>query len=146
MEQGCLGSNPALTVIGSVTGGKVLKPHIFFLFLSFFPIYWFICFPYVPTAYGGSQARGRIRATAARLHHSHSNARSKPRLWPTLSSRQCQILNPLSEARHQTHNPLDTLSGVRYYWAAMGTPLFSFSIIYLSGSWTSIHMTKWSPP
>ena len=28
-------------------------------------------------AYGSSQARGLIRATAASLHHSHSNARSK---------------------------------------------------------------------
>ena len=33
-------------------------------------------------AYGGSQARGRITATAASLHHSHSNARSKPCLRP----------------------------------------------------------------
>ena len=29
-----------------------------------------------PTAYEGSQARGQIGATAAGLHHSHSNARS----------------------------------------------------------------------
>ena len=29
-----------------------------------------------PAAYGGSQARGRIKAVAADLHHSHSNARS----------------------------------------------------------------------
>ena len=34
-------------------------------------------------AYGGSQARGRIGAVAAGLHHSHSNARSGPRLRPT---------------------------------------------------------------
>ena len=33
-----------------------------------------------PMAYGGSQARGLIRAIAASLHHSHSNTRSKPRL------------------------------------------------------------------
>ena len=33
-----------------------------------------------PTAYGGSQARGPIRAVAAGLHHSHSNARSEPGL------------------------------------------------------------------
>ena len=31
-----------------------------------------------PAAYGGSQARGRIRAVAAGLHHSHSNTRSEP--------------------------------------------------------------------
>ena len=34
-------------------------------------------------AYGGSQARGLIRAVSAGLHNSHSNARSKPHLQPT---------------------------------------------------------------
>ena len=29
-----------------------------------------------PTAYGNSQARGRIRAVAAGLHHNHNNAAS----------------------------------------------------------------------
>ena len=33
----------------------------------------FLLFRSVPMAYGGSQARGRIGATAASLHHSHSN-------------------------------------------------------------------------
>ena len=33
-----------------------------------------------PVAYGSSQVRGRIRATAAGLYHSHSNARSEPLL------------------------------------------------------------------
>ena len=42
--------------------------------------------------YGGSQARGRIRATDAGLHH---------------SSWQCLILNPLSEARDRTRIPID---------------------------------------
>ena len=36
-----------------------------------------------PMAYGGSQARGPIGATAPGLRQSHSNARSKPRLQPT---------------------------------------------------------------
>ena len=36
-----------------------------------------------PTAYGGNQARGLIRAVAAGLHYSHSNTGSKPRLRPT---------------------------------------------------------------
>ena len=35
------------------------------------------------TAYRGSQVRGWIRATAASLRHSQSNARSKPNLQPT---------------------------------------------------------------
>ena len=34
-------------------------------------------------ACGGSQARCPIRATAAGLHHSHSNAGSEPHLRPT---------------------------------------------------------------
>ena len=36
-----------------------------------------------PSAYGSSQARGSIRAAAANLHHSHSNARSKLHIRPT---------------------------------------------------------------
>ena len=34
-------------------------------------------------AYGGSQARGRIRAVAASLWPSHSNVGSEPYLQPT---------------------------------------------------------------
>ena len=49
-----------------------------------------------PAAYGGSQARGQIRATAAGLHHSHSNARSKPHLQPT--AQLMAVHNPLIEA------------------------------------------------
>ena len=44
-----------------------------------FNIYFFH-FRAAPAAYGSSQARGRIGATAASLHHSHSNARSEPYL------------------------------------------------------------------
>ena len=36
------------------------------------------------TAYGRSQVRGQIRAAAASLHHSHSNARSEWYLWTML--------------------------------------------------------------
>ena len=36
-----------------------------------------------PAAYGGSQARGPIRAVATGPSHSHSNAGSKLRLQPT---------------------------------------------------------------
>ena len=40
--------------------------------------------PYAaPAAYGGSQARGPIGATAAGLYHSHSHAGSEPHLRPT---------------------------------------------------------------
>ena len=42
-----------------------------------------VFFRATPTAHGDSQARGQIRAVAAGLHHSHSNARAEPCLWPT---------------------------------------------------------------
>ena len=43
----------------------------------------FCLFRAAPAAYGGSQSRGRIRATAAGQHHSHSNAGSELHLRPT---------------------------------------------------------------
>ena len=52
---------------------SVCRFFFFFLFFLFF-------FRVMPAAYGSSQARGRIGATAA--GHSHSNARSEFRLWP----------------------------------------------------------------
>ena len=42
--------------------------------------FWFWFFTAAPGAYGSSQARGRIGAAPASLHHSHSNTRSKPHL------------------------------------------------------------------
>ena len=52
--------------------------------LSIPPIlFFFWIFKAAPLAYGGSQARGRIRATAAGLHHNHSNRGSELRLRPT---------------------------------------------------------------
>ena len=53
----------------------VLTQHFFFFWLFFRATL---------AAYGGSQARGLIGATAASLCHSHSNARSELCLWPTL--------------------------------------------------------------
>ena len=52
-----------------------ILPNLIFLFLVF-------SFRAAPVAYGSSRVRGWIRATAAGLHHSHSNARSKPSLRP----------------------------------------------------------------
>ena len=57
-------------------------------------------------AYGGSQAGGRIRAIAAGLRQSHSNARSKTHLTFTPQLMEHQILSPLSEPRDQTRNPM----------------------------------------
>ena len=52
-----------------------VKTPIFYLFI-------FQPFRAAPAAYGGSQARGPIRATTASVHHSHSNAGSEPSLRP----------------------------------------------------------------
>ena len=51
------------------------------LMISFFFLSFFV--RAAPTAYGGSQARGRIGATAAGLYLSHSNAGSELHLQPT---------------------------------------------------------------
>ena len=73
------------------------------LFSYFYFILFFCYFRARPTAYGGSQARGPIGATAASLHNSHSNTGSKPplRLKPQLTvmtdpqpTEQGQGLNP----------------------------------------------------
>ena len=69
---------------------------------SFFPL----LFRAVPVAYGSSQARGRIGAAAAGLHH---------------SSLQCRILNPLSAARDRTHILMDTIE-IRFHCVTTGTP------------------------
>ena len=45
-----------------------------FVFFSFFSL-----FRAAPAAYGSSQAKGQIGASAASLHHSHSNAGSELR-------------------------------------------------------------------
>ena len=72
----------------------------FFVFLSFVvvAISWA-----APTAYGGSQARGQIGAVAASLHHSHSNARSEPRLRPT--PQLTATLDPSPTERGKGWNP-----------------------------------------
>ena len=46
-------------------------------------VFFFFFFRAMPVAYGNSQARGRIRATATGLHRSHSNSGSEPHLRPT---------------------------------------------------------------
>ena len=46
--------------------------------LSLSLFFFFCLFKAIPAAYGGSQARGLIRAAAAGLHHSHSNFKSEP--------------------------------------------------------------------
>ena len=79
----------------------------FFFFLVFLGLH-------LQQIYGHSQARGRIGAAAAGLCHSHSNARSSHVCDLNHSSRQCQILNPLSRARDRTCILVDT-SWISYH-------------------------------
>ena len=64
-------------------------PHtlrVLFVFISnflSFIIYLVLVFWATPMAYGNPQARGQIRAAAAKLHHSHSNTGSQPCLQST---------------------------------------------------------------
>ena len=56
-------------------GCRILGDFFFFFLL--------LLFRATLSAHGGSQARGRIRAVVAGLHHSHSKAESKLHLQPT---------------------------------------------------------------
>ena len=96
-------------------------PFFLFFFLSF------CYFMPSPMAYGGSQARGLIRATAAGLHQSHIKAGSERVCDLHRSSQQCQILNPQSKARDQTCN-LMVPSQIRFCCAMTGTPGSLFSV------------------
>ena len=78
--------DPAVSSLKAVKGFRLLvlpynkKKQKIILFIYFFGI----CpFRAAPAVHGGFQARGLIGAVAAGLHHSHSNARSEPRLRPT---------------------------------------------------------------
>ena len=93
--------------------------QMFFFFFFFLFFGSFCLIRATPAAYGDSQARGTIRAMAASL--SHSNAWSKPCLWPTPQLMACWILNPLSEARDQTCN-LTVPSWIHFCYTMTGTP------------------------
>ena len=89
---------------------------IFFNFY-FYYFYLFIYFVFLglhPRHTEVPQASGRMGAAAADLHHSHSHARSKPRLQPTSQLHgNTESPDPLSEATNRTHILTDA-SWVRY--------------------------------
>ena len=88
---------------------------------------WSFClFRATPKAYGGSQARGPTGAAAAGLHHSHSSTTCCT-CDLHHSSRQCQVLNPLSEARDGTRILRDA-SWVHYLLSHGGS---STNIVYM---------------
>ena len=69
---------------GSLPARSLESQGVDFIYLFIYLLNLFIClFRAAPAAYAGSQFRGPIGAVAASLHHSHSNTRSEPCLWPT---------------------------------------------------------------
>ena len=67
--------NKKLVFLLICSGSKRGSSKVFFFFF-------FVFFRAAPAAYGGSHARGLIRAVAAGLHQSHSNVGSESRLQP----------------------------------------------------------------
>ena len=92
-------------------------------------IYLFMLFRAAPAAYGGSQARGWIRATAAGT--ATATAMQDPSHIHYLhhSSRQSWIPNLLSEARDQTYVLMNT-SRVCFYCITTRTPKLSILKYY----------------
>ena len=110
-----------------------------FYFILFLIFFCFCLFRAAPVAYGSPQARGQIRAAAASLCHSRSNARSEPRLWPAPQLMATLDPNPLSKARDQTHVLMDT-SQNRYCWTMTGIPLLlNFKKVLL---WENLSVLK----
>ena len=76
--------------ISNNLGTKCLSSFLLLSLLAFEVVFLFIylfvrfcLFRAAPMAYGSSQARDRVGAVAASVHHSHSNTRSEPHLRPT---------------------------------------------------------------
>ena len=86
-------SNTADAPCGVVLVVQAPWPHLPFLLTAdtdhgwekslLSPLVSFFLIRATPEAYGSFQARGPIRAIAASLHHSHSDARSELSLGPT---------------------------------------------------------------
>ena len=91
------------------------EPELFFLFL------FFCLFSAAPVAYGGSQARGRIRAVAASLHQATTMLDPSRICNLHHSSQHCWILIPLGKARDWTCVLMDATQ-IRSHWAMTGTP------------------------
>ena len=58
-----------------------------------------------PAAYGSSQARSRIKATAGGLCHSYSNAKSEPHLRPTPQVPAMQDLQSTDQGQGTNPHP-----------------------------------------
>ena len=112
----------------------LIGTHIFLLPfcppLAFFFFFFFSLFMAIPAAYGSSQAG--VESELHLLAYTTATAMQDPSHICILhhSSRQCHILNPLSEARDGTRN-LMIPSQIRFHCAIMGTPPFLFCLFSL---------------
>ena len=86
------------------------------LFIFYF---YFWLFRATPAAHGGSQARGWIGTTAYTMATATWDLSCVCDLYH--SSRQCQILNPMSEARDRTRN-LMIPNQIHFHCTMTGTP------------------------
>ena len=67
--------------------------------------FYFFLFRATPVTYRSSQAKGRMRAAAAGLCHSHSNARLELCMQPAHSSWQHWIFNPNEQDQGSNLHP-----------------------------------------
>ena len=107
---------------------------------SCFVVFLFVClfvfFRAAHAAYGGSQARGPIGATAAGLYHSHSNAGSKPHLQPTPQLMATPDPQPTEWGQGSNLCPHGCYSQIHFLWAMAGAPVFCFCFFpQLKYSW-----------
>ena len=94
----------------------------YYYFTDFFFFLVFCLFRATPAACGSSQARGWMGTVAASLHHSYSNAGSKPHLWPT--PYLMSMPDPQPTEQGQGSNPVSSwiLVGLIKHWTMTGTP------------------------
>ena len=111
---------------------KHFQEHNFFLIsltiahMFYFMLFSFFFFRFTPLAYGGSQARIKSELQLP-AYTTDTAMRNLSRICNLHhSSRQCQILNLLSEPRDQTCTLMD-ISQVWNHWNTTGTPHMNFS-------------------
>ena len=116
-------NSPVLLQDYSKEGSSLVPDRTMPLEITLLFFFFFFCslFRAVPTAYGGSQARGQIGAAAA----AHATAMATPDpscIWDLCHSLQCWILNPQTEAKDL--NPHPHIHYIRFsvHWTTIATP------------------------
>ena len=91
-------------------------PVLYYYYYYYHYYYYYFAFQGCTSAYGRSQARGRIGVAAASLHHSHSNAGSEPSLQ--LTPQLTAMLHPLIHWIRPGIEPISSWLLVRFVSAA----------------------------